>query len=303
MASRSSANDVARLVNDLESTDAIRRAAAVARLRVIGERAIPHLAVFIDSQSDTRARALALSALQDQPAVRALDIALSALDDPAPDVVVGALAVLREWVVREEGTRALEAVTALALDDRRDPRVRAAAVDALADLPEHLVGPLRDRAPRSESAWSSIDDPAAARAWVEAHGSTTAPATLHAVIERLQSQEQSESAAARRTEWRRARGLAHRALARRGSRLALYDLRESFERAQEALPEDFLMAAETLGDASCLEPLARAWSAALHDATWRARVSTTATAIAKRARLTARGAAMKRIRSQWPGFI
>jgi len=187
VASRSSATDVARLVNDLESADAIRRAASVARLRVIGERAIPHLATFIESQSEARARALALSALQDQPAARALDIALGALDDSAADVVVGALAVLREWVVREEGTRALEAVTALAVDERREARVRAAAVDALADLPEHLVRPLRDRAPRSEDAWSSIDDPGAARAWVEAHGSTTAPATLHAVIERLHS--------------------------------------------------------------------------------------------------------------------
>jgi len=290
-------------VADLESTDTIRRSAAVARLRVIGERAIPRLSAFIASTAPPRARALALSALQDLRAPRALDVTLGALDDHEPEPVLAALAVLRDWVVREEGTRALEAVSAIAVDAGRDPRVRAAAVDALSDLPEHLVRPLRDRAPRPEREWSTLDDPAAARTWVEAHGATTEPSTLHALIEQWHAQEQNESAATRRLGWRRARGLAHRALARRGSRLALYDLRESFDTAQEPLPEDFVMAVETLGDASCLEPLARAWSVAPGDPTWRARLSTTAAAIARRARLTARGAAMKRIRAQWPGFI
>ena len=303
MASRSSATEVTRLVADLESSDSIRRTAAVARLRVIGERAITRLAVFIDSSAPPRARALALGALQDLRVARVLDVALGALDDREPEAVLAALAVLREWVVGEEGTRALEAVTAIAVDPRRDPRVRAAAVEALSALPEHLVRPLRDRAPRPEGDWSSLDDPLAARTWIEAHGATTEPSTLHALIERLQAQERSESAARLREEWRRARGLAHRTLAKRGSRLALYDLRESFDTTPEPLPDDFLMAVETLGDASCLEPLARAWSVAPNDPTWRARVSTTAAQIARRARLTARSAAMKRMRRQWPGFI
>ena len=294
---------MARLVADLESADTIRRAAAVARLRVIGERAIPRLAVFIDSDAPVAPRALAVSVLQDLPAAHALDVALSTLDDREPDIVVAALAVLREWVAREDGTRALEAVTAVAVDETRAPRVRAAAVDALSDLPAHLIKPLRDRAPRPEREWSTIDDPASARAWVDAHGATTAPTILHALIERLQTWEGDESAAAARMQWRRARGLAHRVLARRGSRLALYDLRASFEHATEPLPDDFLMAVETLGDASCLEPLARAWAIEPGTATWRAQLSTTAATIAKRARLTARSAAMKRIRAQWPGFI
>jgi hypothetical protein len=303
VAARSSARDVARLVADLESDDSIRRAAAVARLRVIGERTIPQLATFIDSSAEPRARALALGALQDQRAPRALDVALQALADPESDVVIAALAVVREWVPREDGTSALEAVTAIAVDSGRDPRVRAAAVEALSDLPEHLVRPLRDRAPRPEGAWTSIEDPDAARAWIDAHGATAELATVHALIDRLRSQEQNESAALRRLAWQRVRGLAHRALAKRGSRLALFDLRETFDTTPKPLPDDFLMAAEALGDPSCLEPLARAWAVAPYDPTWRARVSTTAAAIAKRARITARSAAMKRIRSQWPGFI
>jgi len=303
VAARSVGNEVARLITDLESDDSIRRTAAVARLRVIGERTIPHLANFINSDVDARARALALGALQDQRAPRALEIALHALDDDETDVVIAALAVLRDWVAREDGTNALEAVTATAVDAGRDPRVRAAAVEALSELPEHLLRPLRDRAPRPEGEWSSIDDPDMARAWIDAHAATADPATVHALIDRLRSQEQNESAAQRRLAWQRARGVAHRALAKRGSRLALFDLRETFDTTPKPLPDDFLMAAEALGDASCLEPLARAWAVAPYDPTWRARVSTTAAAIAKRARITARSAAMKRIRSQWPGFI
>lgn len=303
MAPRSSRTEVAGLIADLESSDSIRRAAAVARLRVIGERAVPRLAEFIESQAPANARGLALGALQDLRVPRTLPIALRALEDPEPDVVIAALAVLREWVAGEEGTQALEAVTAIAVDGARDARVRAAAVEAVSDLPDHLVRPLRDRAPRPEGDWATLDDPHDARAWIDAHGASTEPETLHALIERIRSQEQNESAARLRGEWRRARGLAHRVLAKRGSRLALYDLRDSFDKTPEPLPDDFVMAVETLGDASCLEPLARAWSIAPNDPTWRARLSTTAGAIARRARITARGAAMKRIRSQWPGFI
>lgn len=303
MSPRSSPNDVVTLVADLESDDAIRRAAAVARLRVIGERAIPRLAAFIESDAPAHSRALAISALQDVRIPRARDIVVSALRDPEADTVVAALAVLRGWVADEEGTQILEAVTAIAVDPVRDPRIRAAAVEALSDLPEDLMRPLRGRAPRTEDAWSSLDDPLDTRLWIETHGVTAPVATLHALIEHVLRQEQDESTVARRVDWTRARGLAHRALARRGSRLALFDLRESFDSAREPLPDDFVMAADTLGDASCLEPLARAWAAVPHDPTWRARLSTTAAAIAKRAHLTARSAAMKRIREQWPGFI
>ena len=299
----SSSNEVARLIVDLESGDSIRRAAAVARLRVIGERALSRLGSFIESDASASARALALTALQDQRATRALDIVLGALDDRDPEIVLAALSLLREWVAREEGTRALEAVTAVAVDEARDPRARAAAVEALSDLPEHLVRPLRERAPRPQGEWTSLDDPSVAREWIEVHGATASPATLHALIGRLHAHEDDASAAPLRLEWRRARGLAHRVLARRGSRLALFDLREAFDTTRDPLPEDFLMAAESLGDASCLEPLARAWSMSPHDPTWRALVSTTGRAIARRARLTARSAAMKRIREQWPGFI
>ena len=46
----------------------------------------------------------------------------------------------------------------------------------------------------------------------------------------------------------------------RGSRLALYDLRDSLLET-ERLPVAFLAALEEVGDASCLEPLAAAYDA------------------------------------------
>jgi hypothetical protein len=51
------------------------------------------------------------------------------------------------------------------------------------------------------------------------------------------------------------RGSVHALLARRRSRVALYDLRESFDAARSPLPLDFLTAIGTLGDGTCLEPL------------------------------------------------
>ena len=62
------------------------------------------------------------------------------------------------------------------------------------------------------------------------------------------------------------RGRVHVALAARGSRIALYDLRESLEAAAPAtsfsgpLPVDFLAALSTAGDASCLEAVTAAYA-------------------------------------------
>ena len=86
-----------------------------------------------------------------------------------------------------------------------------------------------------------------------------------------------------------ARGAVHAALARRGSRVALYDLREAFDGAQTPLPLDFLTAVTAIGDASCLEPMARAWSTAPPgEAWWRDRLADAAADIVSRLSLTGR---------------
>ncbi len=100
------------------------------------------------------------------------------------------------------------------------------------------------------------------------------------------------------------RAAAHAVLARRGSRVALYDLRETFDAAQAPLPLDFLAAVTTLGDASCLEPMARAWAASPAGETWwRDRLADAAADIMHRTRLSGRSNVVKRIRGRWTGFL
>ena len=108
----------------------------------------------------------------------------------------------------------------------------------------------------------------------------------------------------RRQEWLTARAAAHAVLARRGSRVALYDLREAFDASAGPLPLDFLAAVTMVGDASCLEPMARAWAASpVEEAWWRDRLADGAADIMHRTRLSGRSNVVKRIRGKWTGFL
>jgi hypothetical protein len=297
------ASQVDRLIADLQSSDPVRRDAAVARLRVLGTRSLPRLSAFIRSDGPAAARALALSALEGVDDTRAMTIALSALESTDVDAVVAGLAVLRGWVAKEAGTRVLEAVTALAVDRARDGRIRFAASEALSDLPEHLVRPIKEQAPPPASVGPPLDDPAAGREWVQAHGRGATLSTLHDAIKAFREREESVRSGRRRDEWLLARSIAHQALAERGSRLALYDLRETLGAARSPLPPGFLVAVVKVGDASCLEPLARAWSAAARGTAWRNQLSEAAREIVRRLKLGARSAVLKEIRATWPGLV
>jgi len=293
-----------RLIAGLESHDALERDAAVARLRVLGARALPRLAAFIDAPGKPlHARTLALAALEGTPDPRAAEIALRALNEANASLVVAALDVLRGWVGRESGTRLLEAVAAIAVDRGREGRVRVAALDALSELPEHLVRPIREQAPPPESAGPRLDDPVAAREWVNAHGHAATLSTLHELVTVFRERERTESSARVGQDWRRARAAAHQALAARGSRLALYDLRETFSSAHTPLPAGFLEAVTRLGDPSCLEPLGQAWGAAPRGSAWRHQLADAAREIVRRARLTARHATIKKMRAHWEGLL
>jgi hypothetical protein len=300
---RSSTRDLDRLVTDLHSTDSIRRDAAVARLRILAGRALPRLTDVIASDAPAIVRALALDALDGLNDVRVIDIALDALGDGDIDVVIAALGVLRGWVAGETGTRLLDAITTITVDRARDARVRVAALAALSELPEHLLRPIRDQAPPPESAGPSLDDPVAVREWIHAYGSSTTLSTLHELITRTREREQTESSSRLRGEWLLARGRAHQALARRESLVALYDLRETFETATGPLPQTFVSTAAAIGDATCLDALARAWSAAPKDLTWRHELATAAATIVRRARLTGRSAIVKKLRANFPDFL
>jgi hypothetical protein len=97
-----------------------------------------------------------------------------------------------------------------------------------------------------------------------------------------------------------ARAAAHLALAQRGSRVALYDLRETIESARDRLPVEFFAAVTAIGDASCLEPIASAYSRASDD--WsRRHLADAFRAIVDREKMTKRHATAKKIEKRWPG--
>jgi len=300
---RRATGDIDRLIADLQSSDSIRRDAAVARLRILGNRALPRLIDLVAAHESAAVRALALDVLEGLDDVRAIDVAFDALRDGNIEVVIAALGVLRRWVAEETGTRLLDAITAITVDRSRDARVRVAALAALSELPEHLVRPIRDQAPPPESAGPSLDDPVQVREWIQAYGAGATLSTLHELITRTREREHAESSSRLRSEWLQARGRAHQALAKRDSLVALYDLRETFEAATGALPQSFLSTAAAIGDASCLEPLARAWATAGKDLDWNHQLSTTAATIMRREKLTGRSAAVKKLRANFPGFI
>jgi hypothetical protein len=116
------------------------------------------------------------------------------------------------------------------------------------------------------------------------------------IVERVRERERSESAG--RGAWAATRAAAHVALAQRGSRIAIYDLRESLETANAPLPVEFLTALSLAGDASCLEAIAGAHARA-RDAWWRHHLADAFRTIAAREKLTRRHAVMKRIAKKW----
>ena len=105
---RRATGDIDRLIADLQSSDSIRRDAAVARLRILGNRALPRLIDLVAAHESAAVRALALDALEGLDDVRVIDVAVDALRDGDIDVVIAALCVLRRWVAEETGTRLLD---------------------------------------------------------------------------------------------------------------------------------------------------------------------------------------------------
>jgi hypothetical protein len=96
------------------------------------------------------------------------------------------------------------------------------------------------------------------------------------------------------------RAATHLALAQRKSHLALYDLRETMESSRERIPVEFFAAVTAIGDTTCLEPIATAYSRAKDD--WsRRQLADAFRAIVGREKLTRRHAVAKKIEKRWPG--
>ena len=153
------------------------------------------------------------------------------------------------------------------------------------------------------------DAPDELRAAVAARSATAPLNSLRTLVDAVRSREREagDDGPARRG-WLTLRGSLHQALAFRGSRVALYDLRETLEDAATPLPTSFLTALHVLADASCLEPLAAAWGAAEPDRTaeglrWRQQLASALRAIAQREKITKRHAVRKKIAARWPAIF
>ena len=289
----------------------MQREAAIARLRVIGSRAIERMIALIRSDAPPAAHAAALKAIDGIDDARGREISLACLAADTPVVACAALSALRPWLASDAAV--LDAVTAVALDTRRTRSVRLAALDVLSELPRATIQPVlqhvRDNDPSlaaqaaGEAPPATLEHPAGIVEWLSVRGSAAALSEIHDAIVRIRERERDEPSAKRRQEWMRARAAAHQVLAARQSRVALYDLRETFDAIQGPLPLDFLTAIAVIGDPSSLEPLARAWATAGKDPWWRDRLAEAARAITVREKLTGRHGTIRRIKAKFPGLL
>ena len=85
----------------------------------------------------------------------------------------------------------------------------------------------------------------------------------------------------------------------RGSRLAVYDLRESVEALGSQTPVGMLSALQQVGDASVLDAVADAWAGS-SNAWFRGQLVTIFRAIVAREKMTKRHAAMKKLAARQP---
>jgi hypothetical protein len=316
----SSATEIRTLVSALASDDEVRREAAIGRLAVIGARAVDALGRAYDG-ADRVTKVAILRTLESIADGRAAAIARRALAERG-DVAVAATSALRALLDSPHGptgTDALDALVATTLDREADRRLRLAAFDALRDMPEGVrarvaealaadpdprlksrVLELPSDAAAADSIWQDAlegrlpDDPAALRAAAQTRAAAAALSALQKLIDAIRAREGSAPHSARAA-WRSLRGALHQALALRGSRVAVYDLRETISQTRDPLPTSFLAALHVVGDTSCLEPIAAAYANAESDERWRVQLAAAFRAIAKREKITKRHAVMKRV--------
>jgi hypothetical protein len=321
----SASSEIRLLVEALSGADDVRRDAAAARLSVIGARAVEQLLAAYARARAPQVRATILLVLEPIGDPRSLEPARIALRKEDAEVAIAAAQVLRGLLDAPEpgvAAGALDALVTLALDSKAPLAVRRAAYDTLRDLPEDVragvagvLGPdadweTTDAAPESpkqavKSAWTAALDGrlpeqvAVLREAVQSRAATAPLTSLQKLVDTLRARERVDAAQA--ADWGALRGSVHHALALRGSRVALYDLKESLSEAKTPLPVSFLSAVHTVGDSSCLEPLAQAYAhAAEPEEWWRQQLASAFRAVMAREKLTRRSAAVKRALARWP---
>src|SRR5262245_39307644 len=280
----SAAAEIRTLVDALAADDEVRREVAIARLGIIGSRAVDRLIDAYTAASDRRAHVAILRALEGIGDPRSAPPARQAPVEGG-DIAVAAASVLRTVLSSKHAATAagaLDALVAASLDARNDRRVRLAAFDALQDMPADVRQRVRDAldadgpsdirdvaritdadAASAEAVWADAvagrlpETPDALREAINRRGASAPLNNLRRLIDTVRSREAEDRANA--AAWLAVRGTLHQALAIRGSRVALYDLRETIEARPGSLPMTFLTALHVVGDVSCLEPIAAAW--------------------------------------------
>ena len=318
---------VESLLADLAADDGVRRETAITRLSLLGIPVVEPLVEVASHAPAPIARVAALQALELIGANHVLGPAGACLNDRDPAVARAALEIMGRLVRSDEEDRSLDQITTVALDGTRDEGLRLDALRVLAELPRKIVEPIW-RALKSDpspavrhyvsdvpavlprladlTTFSMIASPGAAHQLISAQA-TSAPLTaLRRLVDHLRAEERAESDRARRVEWTIARGALHQALAGRGSRVALYDLRETIETADGPLPGTFLAAVSAIGDASCLDGLAAAYARSAEPEPegpgwWRERVRESFREIVRRKRLSVQHPALRKIAARWPG--
>jgi hypothetical protein len=265
----SAAAEVRTLVDALHGEDDVQREAAIARLSVIGSRAVARLSEAFDQTQARPAKVAILRALEAIADHRSGPLAEKAINERG-DVGVAAAGVLRALLTsthEQSATSALDALVAAALTGAKDQRVRHAAVEALQDTPasvrNRLAEALRADPAPADPVWDDAlegrlpERPELLRDALTARAGAAPLNALRKMIDAVRARE-GDAPRAQRDAWLALRGSMHHALALRGSRVALYDLRETIEGEPDArrLPPSLLAALHALGDRTCLEPLA-----------------------------------------------
>jgi hypothetical protein len=323
---RRPAPSIAALVRDVVAGAPIAREAAMARLAIAGERAEAHV-IHALADADARGKAALLGVIERLATPRALGAAIDALPSADATVATAAVAAVRPHLAAEDpdlAARALDALITAALSPAHAEAARLAALDALADVGGDAVAGVHARlhddgservrravesaaGPSGAAASAQLDalaadpgrDPLIVRRLIGDAGSQATLATLHRLVLAIGHSARTAATDGERAGWSQALGAAHAALAARGSRLALVDLRDALERTPPERLGELVGAAAAIGDATCLAPLAAAWTAAPDGAT-RPRLATAFAAIVAREGLTRRHAALKDVIARFP---
>jgi hypothetical protein len=294
---------------------------------MVGQRSIPALLGLVrDSSESSSVRIRALRTLATIDRLAALDAAAGIAIDADVALALDGLDLLGEALSDAANPggadRALEYLTRLVLDPSVAERRRLVLMEPLSRLPAPLKKPVfdvlardgsptiaaratgPDAAPRGAlERWSDDERlPSAPDALADAltaEGERAPITALHRMVSLTRSREKAGDAVDREA-WRSVRGLLHEALAKRGSVIALYDLRETLDPLDQPVSAHFLTAAMAVADASCLDAIAARWVHAGGDVWLRDQLERIFHAIISRERLRRSSPVLARLLKRHP---